>query len=268
MGPRLRGVNLAGLRWPCARKQVIVVYLHAGLPKTGSTAIQQACFAGRDKLMERGLNYWSVHANHGSWLLAASENKPAGVQALRSAMNVAPVFVASSEDLPDFGAPRIAALLQITGPAKVIAYVREPRSWYSSLVQQAIRTGGHTLDSALKVLRAGLYRIRLSGLANFPDVELRPYHADVIPDFLEFLGVGDLKLEPPLRNERFAADVIWEVEDMNRRGEKVNYKTIKNRPGERFAIPSDLLEQLLVDCADDIAFASERVGVDLLGLQP
>lgn len=144
------------------------VYLHAGLPKTGSSAIQQTAYEHREALEQAGIRYWSVAARQG-WPLtmalgvapterggvpehrAKSYEKKFGQPAtLRAGLleeidSAQGKFLISTEKISVFSVDTIRALAALVGSSgaavKAIAYVREPRSLISSAVQQNAKVG-------------------------------------------------------------------------------------------------------------------------------
>ena len=47
-----------------------ILYLHIGMPKTGSTSIQSALAGGKTHLAEQGVGYFDLGKNHSSLLKA------------------------------------------------------------------------------------------------------------------------------------------------------------------------------------------------------
>lgn len=207
------------------------IILHAGMHKTGSTAIQRAFCAqpiaglatpGGPRLNQsddvqllfqqgaalekfRAARYGHLDAAR----LARWRDEVANRWRAALASCTAPVFLITAEDLsaPDFGPEalhRLAGLLQSARPdarVQVLAYVRPPVSFMQSAYQQRVKEGKR---SALDLDPLGLwpgYRARLEKFDTVfgPDaVTLRAFDpagfpgGDVVADMAAFLGVPAL----------------------------------------------------------------------------
>ena len=207
------------------------ILLHVGMPKAGSTALQQALAGGRDRLGRQGILYPRAP------LFSDSQNfLVAGVEARRHALprmirtafegrmdQIGPTFarwmrdmeasiasarpetmVLSSEWL--FGLrgeqkfDRLAELLRRFGDRiEVVAYVRRPADQYLSTVQQTLK-GSH----AIRPLSAVRYRTPLEGFARVADaIRVVRYDrsdfpgGDIVRDFREtFLPGAELGETP------------------------------------------------------------------------
>ncbi len=207
------------------------VLLHVGMPKAGSTALQQALAGGRDRLGRQGILYprAPLFPDSQNFLVAGvEERRHALPRMIRSAYDgrmdeIGPAFtrwmadirasiaatrpetmVLSSEWL--FGLrgqqkfDRLAELLRgFGGPFEVVAYVRRPADQYLSAVQQTLK-GSH----AIRPVTAVRYRTPLEGFARVADaVRVVRYDraafpgGDIVRDFLEaFLPGADLAANP------------------------------------------------------------------------
>jgi hypothetical protein len=153
-----------------------ILYLHIGMPKTGSTSIQSALAGGKTHLAEQGVGYFDLGKNHSSLLKAlfrgekpkkvpkffrktldaearlTGTDRAALVQAFDSALtaNKMPKLVISAEMLFWFRPKHVAAMKAHLSPffdeMRIIVYVRDPVSWASSNVQQIMKHSKRTLE--------------------------------------------------------------------------------------------------------------------------
>ena len=148
------------------------LFVHIGMPKAGSTAIQTAFFDGRQNLTRHGVHYVSLMQNHSRlfhYVLDSEKGRMRrGFQLphieglinpspdeLRSAMiaelrdTPSPVCVLSGEGLFDLRAEEVEKLAACLRPTidqiKIVAYVREPISWATSRAQQNVKKKTITL---------------------------------------------------------------------------------------------------------------------------
>ena len=205
------------------------ILLHVGMPKAGSTALQQALARGRERLGQQGILYprAPLFPDNQNFLVAGvEERRHALPRMIRSAYEgrldeLAPAFarwmadirssVASARPAPEtmvlssewlFGLrgqqkfDRLADLLRGFGsPVEVVAYVRRPAEQYLSAVQQTLK-GSH----AIRPVTAVRYRTPLEGFARVADtMRVVRYDraafpgGDIVRHFLEtFLPDADL----------------------------------------------------------------------------
>lgn len=138
--------------------------LHIGLPKSGSTTLQQACAAIRPELLARGVLYpgeLTDHAHAGSWLAGVPLTHLGRTEPARDGW---PPVVAEMREHPDHrvllsyeaicwtdldGARRAAGELE--GPAHGLLVLRNPGDFLVSAWQQNLKGGnGADLDGALR----------------------------------------------------------------------------------------------------------------------
>ena len=198
-------------------------------------------------------------------------------------------FLLTGEIIPDFGVPgltQLRELLASTGAeVRAVAYVREPRAWMTSQVQQGIKTG-RTMDEALAGLRRRFGVAWLTPLieAFGSELDVRLYEShpaadNLLRDFLRALGRDpaladgiDVARENVGLSHR--AVVLWEAMNrLNRREERPPFSWIMvtdylraTVPGPPFRLPKSTLDDLVAEKAEQIAQASEHAGVDLGGL--
>ncbi len=172
------------------------LFLHVGMHKTGTTAIQATLFAHRALLQEAGYSYLDAAANHSRLVHSAFSEAPeryppnrrAGLLAPAAAASFAaecrarlsafletapgPRLVISGEGIGMLGAAGIGRMLAAMRPAvdriTVIGLVRPPRAYIASALQQRIRAGGR-LERIMATLRPD-YRARFEPFLEAPEV--------------------------------------------------------------------------------------------------
>lgn len=199
------------------------LYLHVGLHKTGTTAIQKQIFYNRDYFRSLGLGYLSTEANNSMSVYSAFCDEPEkyhinvrrGINTKKQAFihNSAlleriedeirsaktQLFVISGEDISHLSSGNIERLRDFLQPLvdkiTVVAYVRAPRDMITSNCAQAIK-GGFTFEGLRANLPKPLYKKRLNKFDEVfgrDSVEIKIYqkNIDVVKGFLEAVGVGD-----------------------------------------------------------------------------
>ncbi len=148
--------------------------IHVGMHKTGTTTIQETLFRHREQLPAHGLAYFGLQANHSNPLLLAfldnpSENNglrragftdPAKAAAVAQEMRAALAtflrsttqdkLIVSGESASVLGYDGVRAMIEFCRPhvdqIVVVAFIRPPRSFAVSMLQQQMRIG-QTLDA-------------------------------------------------------------------------------------------------------------------------
>jgi hypothetical protein len=144
-------------------------YIHIGVPKTGTTSIQHTMFKNRDELLTRGINYLSIHQNHGSFLVSLLRDNPhetrpnirryvdtpekaAAYNAQNRqrlteifSSNQSPKIAISGEALSGLPADSVRGLKQMCDPYatayRIIVYVRDPYEYANSAFLQHLKDG-------------------------------------------------------------------------------------------------------------------------------
>jgi hypothetical protein len=287
-----------------------VTYLHAGPEKTGTTATQDALFEGRESLASLGVDYWSAAANH-SWPLAlalgvAGQHEggfapylrshftltygdPAGLkESLKRELDASEgKFLLSAERASEFNKERLEnlrGLLRAGGETIVVFYVREPRGWLTSVVQQRLKEGVPIADSVARYRRLPFrsWIETLGGVFGEDNVRLRVYRQSrevpnaTLADLLDAMG------ESPALADRFpvkwtnstmpaqAATVLDAVSRIGR-AEKFDRQygwfleqfLLPNLGGAPFRLGPDILDAVVEENAHQLAWLSERLNVDI-----
>lgn len=201
------------------------IYIHIGLPKTGSTSIQDTLFKNRGLLRRHDLHYFGACVNHTvlitqfrkqlrwphEWMRLTGEasvelGKKRAAEigaALRHELetNTCGRFVLSGEGLCNLKPDEIEqfkdALLPFAAKFRIVAYVRDPYSFMSSAFQQRLR-GGDSFESIAARPPLPMYRrigkfIHSFGRSN---VDIRIFDrqrftgGDLIADFLSAVGTS------------------------------------------------------------------------------
>lgn len=134
------------------------LFLHVGMHKTGSTSIQTTFFLNRQLLAAAGIRYLEASRSHAALIETgfgagipgaavlpdhAREARERIAAFLRNAPEGA--FLLSAEDMSRMEAEEIEGLIAflrpLVGRISVVCFVRPPRGYITSRLQQAIRSG-------------------------------------------------------------------------------------------------------------------------------
>ncbi len=276
------------------------LFLHVGMYKTGTTSIQATFFANRARLAQEGLHYLDAAVSHSRLIAAAfgesGEPTPRAAalrERLATFLASAPDgrFVISGEGMGRMAAARVRPMLEILRPLvgriTVVCFLRPPRGYLSSNLQQNIRGGmplgelrklgspnyrGHVekfldcadlADTTLPLCdRASLVRgcsiaTMLAICGAPPDLydrlELRQENSSLSkPAAALLLAMADAGL--PRRRTEMAAEDSRMRRHAQRLAEAI--------PGPRFAVPPALIEAALnrPEAQADMRWAEERMG--------
>jgi hypothetical protein len=222
------------------------IYLHIGSHKTGTSAIQSALFAARAALLQAGINYLAIGANHSIPLYSLvtpdphlyrlnilqgidTPDRAADYNASIRAQLVAELeqnrsgkFVISGEDLSVLPAESVSRLHALLAPYAdkftVIIYVREPRAFMLSAAQERLKAGRTLAAVCAKPLLPD-YRGRTAKFIDVfgrENVMMRPFvrsafrEGDLLIDFLDALG-APLSLRPQLQPVTSNTSISYEA---------------------------------------------------------
>jgi hypothetical protein len=191
--------------------------IHIGYPKTGTTALQQYFFEHADVLAQAcGIQYFKAVHNHSHlmllfgcppWpILFSQENglfdpkKRQDYEAFlyRELLKQAeactePYFLLSGEALCRLRVEDLEQLKVWLSPYfdrfQIVCYVREPRSYITSKIQQLIRVGLKTSQIDPKTLH-----ISGDSVADRPDFSLRPNYRNTLEKFISVFGKANLSI--------------------------------------------------------------------------
>ncbi len=275
-------------------------YIHIGMPKTGTTAIQAACDGARDALGAQGFHYLSGDRNHSEWLsllfwdtadarLLAGYRWQDGSAADAYREELQQRFeqevdatdrdlILSAEGLSMFWQDEVEALRNALATHvdgfRIIAYLREPVSWATSAAQQAMKWSGEKIDDLFDHPRLPDYEARFRPWLNvFGDAV--SFHAfgdkNIVQDFAEVLG-----LPAPLpHGERLNEAVSHRSAILLSHANKVTPPFVDARhnpfrsfdftrdvrlPGRRFTLPRETVETWQGALAGERDWANAALG--------
>ncbi|GHF26360.1 hypothetical protein GCM10017044_21620 [Kordiimonas sediminis] len=200
-------------------------YLHIGATKTGTSSIQDSCFANRAILAEKGYFYPSQSANHGfmasafrthpekMWMHKAAGRKSIEeITAFNTEMmekfenevadTTAHTLLISSEFFPSTDKEKIPELYRylnsLSDDVKVVYYVRHPISHAVSSFQQGIKTGMDTFKDrrSFKFYAPGVLK-KFAAVFGKDNMIVREfdrdtlYRSDSVFDFCQIIGLAD-----------------------------------------------------------------------------
>jgi hypothetical protein len=276
------------------------LYLHIGMHKTGSTAIQQS-LKGYDDGTTAYLKL--ADANHSmSMSMLFCEEQASDLVKLGWARSLADLrlhvadvrqriqdqiasgrqnLIVSGEELSTrFGAREIARLRSFFAPAfdeiRVIVYLREPRAFMRSALQQIVKNRHCNLNSVplpnyrrkLLPWENALGRDAMDYVLFAPD---QPSGQDVVHDFASRVGLVPAQVTSKRANESMSAEAFaglyrlrngppvsklaWPAARLHAVGRK--YQGFGR---QRFALADTIWPDLTADQEAEIAWAEERLG--------
>lgn len=279
-------------------------YLHLGMPKTGSTSIQNAFFGYEDSDLSyakmRHKNHqvpidlkFSQNAFHLPFLrdreisraqttkriLAAKLN-------LRRAVTNSKSTVFSGEDILDRLNPgEIANMLAFFKSHYdrliPIIYVRPLAALASSQFQQRVKNG----HGIFKIPKPD-YRKRFEAVVRSSDVDEVIFvrferdslvGGDVVTDFAHRIGAASVPKSAAVANESLSTEAVgalygfnkftgWQLPARHRtRMLREMFETLQGKGDRKFGFARELLEKHLAACADDIAWIEATAGFDVSG---
>lgn len=284
--------------------------LHAGLMKCGTTSVQYSLYRARKLLAERNIGYWGITPTHNEPLWILSQNLFNNLSPGRKIQFGSPEKV--ERNLADFLAvPHQFSILssermgRLNGPGRnipgpgdargkfrraviaagfdrirIIAYIRPPIAWWSSVIQERAKTV--TWDEALKTETS--YRTMLEPLEQlFPEAEtiLRPFEpaefvdGSLLVDFFDAAGIPVERLdgiEEVRANPSLSLEGTRYLDHLWRQAEKDDFLGMSFiddylRPnfetGHKFQLPREALAELVEKNRDDLAWISARMQRDM-----
>lgn len=283
------------------------LFLHVGMEKTGTTSIQTTLFLNRDALAQRGIHYFDAGRTHSAVMAAAFQHA-------RPGSKVSPDAVAHARSLLDSflgGKPEGRFIISGEGmvrmPARdaqgmlaylrervdrltVVCFVRPPRGYMISSMQQAIRTGVRVerLSAAAAPNYRGQiekYLIEAPGVdAVMPIHDRRTLHRGCsIATLLKMIGEPDtlydalpLSQENPSLSQAGAAFLLALAEaglpnkrnaqtEDDHRLRRIALRLANALQGAKFTIPHSVLAAALdrAEVKADISWVEARLGAKL-----
>ena len=206
------------------------IFVHAGLQKTGSTAIQAALAGSRRELRRAGVSVWRIAVNHNAplriafgrvtprraaeWYGRFGDREKVRRHLANAIERSQPSFLITSELLSTAAQAELATLrdwLRETAPnarLSIVVYVRRVDRHLSSFVQQQIRRG-YTISQAIADTKIISYRDRIGVLFDVfgrdeVDVRLCPEIDEQGPNALlaDFANAVGLPFQPRPTRDR------------------------------------------------------------------
>ena len=279
------------------------VILHFGSPKTATTTIQHTLWAQKQALLTRGICYPGNFVRHHELARALAQAEAGKARWEAAAGRIVAEF---AEEASRVGAEtllissefffaaspsssrRLLDMLERHLPEieslRLVVYVREPIGFAASLGQQSLKAGRIRLSE----LYENPHRLRIGqALANHAEVfgrqnmVLRVFErdrlrdGDIIADFLDACGVGDLALakSTPVLNSALSWEGIQIADALallrpfakRQRNKRTAYKRqLEAIGGSKFALPAEVQERVVEQSREDIAELREAFGLDLL----
>lgn len=271
--------------------------LHVGLKKTATTTLQHALSGARLRLAAEGLLFPGkpddphrlgrrVRAGEAGLRLAealaplVAEAREAGVgHVLVSSEHLISAPAAAVEGLGDLLARDFAEATEIG----VLAYVREPVGYATSMCQQGLKNGIFRLadfhaDPWPFAIAAWLATYcRVFGRGSVVVRHFHPDHlagGDILRDFLEAVGLPGVTIPTarPRRNAALSlegamvADALVALRpgserDRARRG--LYRRLLGKIEGSRFVLPAEVQERVIEASREDLAMLRARFGLDI-----
>ncbi len=290
------------------------LFLHVGMHKTGTTSIQQTLDAHATLLQEHGLSWFAADSpNHSRAVFSAFTEAPHRYhmnrrQGLHRPEDAAAFGAASRDALARFLAEAPGPRLVISGesisllspeakqrmlaafrPAldriTVIGFVRPPRSFIASAIQQHIN-GGQTLEQIRGAQVAPHYRVRFEPFLSAPEVaetRLQLYtpqaldHGCSVATFLRLIGApgalypllsvvranpGGSHLSRVLSLAANAAVPVFGPDGSPNPGRASRLtRFLNDLAGPRYRVPERLIAEGLAENAEDIAWMERHLGI-------
>ncbi|MER5174012.1 hypothetical protein [Thioclava kandeliae] len=271
-------------------------YIHMGLPKTGTTAIQYALRDHGPLLQKHGLFHPETPFSNAAALVALFHPKGSGhffitrkgyteaqvtqikedfhTQVTQSTTDI----VVSSEYLYNLGhhAGRVADYFASAGFEPVfIFYIRHPVDLAVSAAQQSVKMGSKSLDALIENphwsrIRSSIEPLQKAGLTvcvrNYGDMKNR----NVIDDFISLLGHEELAGQLPVKRSNegltmdgvLLADIYKKNQDA-KQPKPFNKYAIFNVGGSRFTLPESAKEIVREQSRDEVAWVEQTFGIQL-----
>jgi hypothetical protein len=259
---------------------------------------QAFCYAGLGRSSNHSVAMFSLFSDtpgrhHSNSALAAD---PAGMKAFVRAVEQdlatairtagARTLIISGEDIGKLGAPELKRmrdrLRQDSEDIRIIGYVRPPRSFITSVFQQMVRSGGRPRFELQQVRPRYQRRFeKFDTLFGSDRVSLKLFDrqrltgGDVVEDFCNTLGIALPRERIVTSNESWPRQSVCLMFQYNRHCDDKGIRPMKGAEAKRllallpplgqdkFTLAPALLEELIADQQDDIAWMEARLGVPL-----
>jgi hypothetical protein len=283
------------------------LFLHVGMEKTGTTSIQTTLFLNREVLAKHGIHYFDAGRTHSAVMAAAFQHGRPGTKAspdaaaharslLDSFLGSRPEgrFVISGEGMVRMPArdaqTMLSYLRERVDRLTVVCFVRPPRGYMVSSMQQAIRTGVRV--EQLRTAGEPKYRGQIEKfLVDAPGIDaVLPLHdrqtlhrGCSIATILRIIGAPDtlydalpLSQENPSLSQAGAAFLLALAEaglpnkrnaqsEDDHRLRRIAHRLANALQGPKFTIPQSVLAAVLdrPEVKADIGWIETRLGATL-----
>lgn len=220
----------------------VTVYLHIGMPKTGTSALQYCLLKNRDQLYRMGIDYPphpldpnGISSGNAEQLVRAlkngntSEAKQIVTEILNSSCST---IVLSSEYLYRAGEACLAAIKELfeTANIKVILYLRRQDFLLVSSYNQGVKRAKRTSQMNLFIHEAALHRYTFEEVHTWAscwgkeNINLRIYEkqqfvdGNIFSDFLDAIGISltpEFELPPKRINTAYRIDAFEFMRQLN-----------------------------------------------------
>ncbi|MCP4380199.1 MAG: hypothetical protein GY798_02030 [Hyphomicrobiales bacterium] len=298
-------------------RKMIRIYVHIGLTKTGSTTIQDLFLNNRPLLRSRGIVYYNDKSRNFStndfpaaldekfYLerymrlrglykdeILKKKHQNEVFKHIRKTIrrNKSAKIVISSEVLSAIKPQSVKKLKKFLVKCckdeefsiRIICYVREPVSWFTSSFQEEIKARGRTIDNPIDVKVPFRFYLRkyinAFGIENVDVREFNPNQfaeGSLIADFFEAIGESSVNIHDfdyQTQNESLslqAARIISEFnavhplyvgEDLNRARALGLHKVFGAIAGDKFAIPRSMQREVAAANKHEVAWLRSVTG--------
>ncbi len=271
--------------------------LHVGLKKTATTTLQHALSAAKARLAAEGLLFPGTPADHHR----LARRVRVGETGVRLGEALAPLVaeareaglgqvLLSSEHLILAPATAVAGLRGLLGrdfaeatEIGVLAYVREPVGFATSMCQQGLKNGVlrlaefHADPWPFKIAEWLDNYCRTFGRANVVVRQFHPDHlveGDIVRDFLAAVGLPGVTIPVALprrnaglsRDGAMVADALAGLRpgperDRQRRG--LYRRLLGKIEGDRFVLPAEVQDRVIEVSRADLAMLRDEFGLDI-----
>lgn len=272
--------------------------LHVGLKKTATTTLQHALSAAKPRLAAEGLLFpGKPEAHHrlgrrvraaGSGTMLAEALAPLVAEARRAGIDH---VLVSSEHLISAPAAAVEGLRDLLArdfteatEIRVLAYVREPVGYATSMCQQGLKNGIFRLSDfhadpwPFPIADWLDNYCRTFGRANVVVRQFHPDHlveGDIVRDFLDAVGLHGVTIPVALprrnaslsREGAMVADALVGLRpgpDRDRKHRGLYRRRLGKIEGGRFVLPAEVQDRVIAESRADMAMLRDEFGLDII----
>jgi hypothetical protein len=277
----------------------VELILHVGLKKTATSTLQHVLHRTKAELLAQGLMFPCTPEAHQRLARRVRMRPVESLRAVREAL--APILaevrgagadrvLLSSEHLvssPATGLEDLRQMLETALPGvriRVLAYVREPVGFATSMCQQSLKNGVMRLAEfqadpwPFPVAEWLATQIAVFGRENVTVRQFHPAHmaqGSIVADVLAAVGLDGVKvkgevphLNPSLSHEAvLVADALTELRPSIQRDRKrrnAYRRPLSKIKGGTFVLPTEVQERIIARSAADMAWLKAEFGLEIL----